>query len=146
MTKKQASELCSRYIRLRDALDYCARMAIDLAQFSRVEDILVKCCTCTTIKSWIRMQAGHYFGRGLGGGSGAYFDERNINTQCPPCNGFRGGNHESYTVFMQAKYSPEVIDELHILHAGGRTYKHGEFTAIGLMYKQLYNELVKKVS
>jgi len=92
------------------------------------------------------MQAGHYFGRGIGGGSGAYFNEININTQCPVCNAFRGGNHESYTTFMQQKYSPDVIDELHILHAGGRTYKHGEFTAIGLMYKQLYNELVKKVS
>lgn len=142
--KKRAWEHCSRYIRLRDALDYCERMVIDLSQFHRVEDLPVACCTCGAIRTFRQVDAGHYFGRGLGGSSGAYFDERNISAQCKTCNGFHQGNFESYTVFMQEKYSQKVIDELHILHVGGRRYQNGEFMAIGLMYKGMYEELVKK--
>ena len=72
--KTKASNACSRYIRLRDALEYCYDHSIDISQFNRPEDIIGKCCTCGAVKSWVRMDAGHFKGRGIGGGSGVYFD------------------------------------------------------------------------
>lgn len=145
MTKKKAWDWCSKYVRLRDALAFCERREIDLVQFHRVEDLPVACCTCGAIRTFRQVDAGHYFGRGLGGGSGAYFDERNLNTQCKTCNGFHQGNFDSYTAFMQTKYGQEVIDELHILHIGGRSYRNGEIEAIALMYKGMFEELKAKV-
>lgn len=143
--KRKASDACSKYIRLRDAVEYCERMKIDLSQFSSVEDLPVKCCTCPKIKTWKQMQGGHYFGRGLAGGSGAYFDERNINTQCGQCNSFRGGNIQAYREFMLQKYGQGVIDELEILHRGGRTYVDGELAAIEQLYKEMYEQLIETV-
>ena len=80
--KEKASKAMSRYIRLRDALEYCDNYSIDITQFNRPEDIVGKCCTCGTVKSWSWMDAGHWLGRGIGGGSGTYFDERNVHLQC----------------------------------------------------------------
>lgn len=141
--KKIASTLCSRYIRLRDALDYCRKHGIDLGQFVRPEDIIVQCCTCPKILPWIRMDAGHYHGRGIGGSSGVYFDERNINTQCKPCNGFKGGNIQVYDVFMLEKYGQEVLDELELKDRIG-SYK-SQYAFIGIMYKQMYEKLLEEL-
>lgn len=91
------------------------------------------------------MDAGHYFGRGLGGKSGAYFDERNLNTQCKPCNAFKGGNKELYDKFMLQRYGQEVIDELEILHHATKKYQNGELHALGQLYKQMYEELVTQI-
>lgn len=143
--KEKAWEWCSRYIRLRDALDYCKRMGIDISQFSRPEDIIVKCCTCPKRRSWIDMQAGHYFGRGLAGGSGTFFDERNIHTQCGQCNGFKQGNNQVYTEFMLNKYGQQVIDELEIKHRGGSKYSHIQLKALAQFYKEKYEELLASV-
>ena len=112
--KKKAWDECSRYIRLRDALEYCKEVGIDISQFSRVEDIVARCCTCGVVKSWIRGDAGHFIGRGLGGGSGVYFDERNIHFQCKPCNGFRGAKPLEYQECMVDKYGEHTIDVLRI--------------------------------
>jgi len=136
--------LCSRYIRLRDALDYCKRMRIDISQFNSIKDLPVQCCTCEKVKSWPRMQAGHYFGRGLGGSSGAYFDERNINTQCGQCNCFKGGNIQVYTEFMREKYGQEVIDQLRIKHHCVKKWTDLDFIPLGKFYKDAYNELCEQ--
>lgn len=118
--KEKTFKICSRFCRLRDALAYCKRMGIDLSQFNRPEDIIGKCCTCTTVKSWIYMDAGHWIDRGSGGQSGVYFDERNINLQCKSCNaGFYKGKRKpdvksAYNQFMLDKYGQEVMDELRI--------------------------------
>lgn len=141
--KKRASDQCSRYIRLRDALDYCKRVGINPRQFSKWMDLPIKCCTCGDIITIREAQAGHYFSRGMGGGSGAYFDERNINTQCCVCNSFEGGNIQIYTEFMLQRWGQDVIDELQILHKGGRRYGNGKLEAIRIMYKEMFNELLK---
>jgi len=138
--KKKAWDWASKYIRLRDALDFCKRMRIDISEM-QLKDIPVRCCTCPKILPWFRMDAGHYYGRGVGGGSGAYFDERNINTQCKVCNGFRGGRPDIYKEFMLYKWGQEVIDELEILHLAGRQYQDGELIAIGQLYKEMFEKL-----
>jgi len=145
-TKQKAWQWCSKYIRLRDALDYCKRTKTDISQFSSIGNLPVNCCTCNkVISSWKYADAGHYFGRGLGGGSGAYFDERNINAQCKRCNGFKGGNIQVYDEFMLQRWGQGVIDELFILHHGGRKYQNGELIAMGQLYKDLYEELLKSI-
>lgn len=116
-------------------------MGIDLMQFSDVTQLPVKCITCAKIQSWPQMDAGHYFSRGHGGGSGTYFDERDIHAQCRTCNRFSEGNKHAYLDAMISMYGSEIVDELEVLHSAGRSYRAGQITAIGLMYKQLYQGL-----
>ncbi len=144
MTKAQVWKWCSKYIRLRDALEYCKRSGIDIRQFARVEDLPVKCCDCDYVAPWIETDAGHFFGRGLGGGSGVYFDERNIFAQSKPCNaGWRGDVAQDYLGFMTEKYGEKVIDELHVLHKA-RILKQKDIVGYGLYYKDAYEKLVKQ--
>ncbi len=137
--KKKAWKECSRYCRLRDALAYCKLMRIDISQFARIEDAPVKCCTCQTVKSWVYMDAGHFISRGLGGASGVYFDERNINTQCKRDNAFKQGRPEVYYEFMLARYGQDVIDTLKVLD---KLTKKDNYLIIGQAYKEMYEDLI----
>ena len=144
MTPKQrAWSACSRYIRLRDAIAYCEKYEIDLFTFARPEDIVGRCCTCSAVKSWIRMDAGHFKGRGLGGGSGAYFDERNVNLQCKKCNGFKQGAPAEYEVFLVDKYGPEIIEELDRKHVLQTDMRPLAMAATEQFFKEKYDELVE---
>lgn len=140
--KKKASDAMSRYIRLRDAIDYCREHGIDLGQFTRPEDIIGQCCTCGAVKSWIRMDAGHYKGRGIGGGSGVYFDERNVNLQCKPCNGFKGGAPAEYQEFIIEKYGEAVLEELEIKHKLPTDFRDLAMVATERHYKIGYERLL----
>lgn len=149
--KEKAFKICSRFCRLRDALAYCKRMRIDLSQFNRPEDIIGQCCTCTRLKSWIYMDAGHWINRGSGGSSGVYFDERNINLQCKPCNGsFYQGKRQpnvkiAYDQFMLKKYGQEVMDEL-IVRDRILTRKYSLIIpALHQLYKEKYHELLNSL-
>ena len=137
--KKKTWIWCSKYTRLRDALEYCRKNGIDLRQFARPEDIPVKCCSCGLIMPWIRGDAGHFIPRGSGGMSGVYFDERNINFQCKPCNGFEQGNALAYQDFMLDKYGQDVIDELRFLDKTN-SYKY-KLIGLELYYKEEYKKL-----
>ena len=138
--KKEAWEWCSKYIRLRDAIEYHKN-------HPTVHFGYVKCCTCPRIIIYNKnADAGHFIDRGRGGMSGVYFDERNINTQCKSCNGgFLAGKNihakakEAYFQFMLKKYGQKVIDELEFLDRHNSYFK--KIVGIGLMYKQMYKEL-----
>lgn len=139
--KKKASTAFSRYIRLRDALAYCKSRGIDTGQFARPEEIIGVCCTCGTVKRWFKMDAGHFKPRGIGGGSGTYFDERNVHLQCKPCNGFDGGRVQDYEKFIIEKYGQGVLDELNIKHRiPGRMGTTG-LQVLEIHYKQEYKNL-----
>jgi hypothetical protein len=58
------------------------------------------------------MDAGHYKGRGIGGGSGTYFDERNIHLQCKRCNGFHNGRMEEHAEYIEKKYDHKTLKEI----------------------------------
>lgn len=139
--KKEVNRWCSRYIRLKEALEYCKEKGIDITQFNRIEDLPAKCCDCNEVKSWIYMDAGHYIGRGLGGGSGVYFDERNIHAQAKRCN-LSNQNRDEYEKFMLKKYGQDVIDELERLHRT-RFYSLMDLQGLLLFYKGAYEELKK---
>ncbi len=143
--KIKASTAFSRYIRLRDALKYCRERGIDTEQFARPEDIIGVCCTCGTVKSWIRMDAGHFKGRGIGGGSGTYFDERNVHLQCKPCNGFEGGRYSDYEEFIIVKYGQPVHDELILKHHIPGKMGVLQLQILEQYYKDEYKKLVESI-
>lgn len=146
--KAKAWAWCSRYCRLRDALDYCRQMGIDIRGYSRIEELPVKCVDCDRVDAWIYTDAGHFFGRGLGGDSGVYFDERNIHAQNKLCNsGFRGDSvrvAHDYKKFMLERYGQQIIDELTIKHHGGSKCSTVELMALAEYYKQRYEELQER--
>lgn len=140
MTAKQkAWQWCSKYIRLRDATEYCRKYEIGLLPKERVG----LCCTCPRVLCWKDGDAGHFISRGSGGSSGVYFDERNIHLQCKTCNGFGQGKTLEYYEFMVGKYGKEVIEELRAQDKLIQKYRGLALAAIGQYYKDAYNELLK---
>ena len=143
MTPKQrAWRWCSRYVRLRDALAYCKEAGIDPNGY-KVEDLPIKCCTCSRVRSFRQTDAGHFISRGSGGGSGVYFDERNINAQCKHCNAFLQGNTLAYLDFMKNKYGQKVIDELIVKDKIVTRKISLTFPAIYKYYKDAYEDLLR---
>ena len=147
--RKKTWNWCSKYIRLKEALEYCGEANIDLRQFVRVEDIFGRCCSCGNIKSWIRMDGGHWIDRGSGGTSGVYFDERNVHLQCKPCNGglYQGAVKlsvkENYDNYMLNRYGEDVMTELKLLDRI-HIYRPQDIIGLELYYKQKYQELKEK--
>jgi len=88
------------------------------------------------------MDAGHFKGRGIGGGSGVYYDERNIHLQCKPCNGFRGGAPQEYEQFIIKKYGEKVLEELNRKHRIPIDMKDLAMNAMEQFYKEKYQELL----
>ena len=91
------------------------------------------------------MDAGHFKGRGIGGGSGAYFDERNIHLQCKQCNGFKQGAYPEYEQFLIDKYGPEIIDELNRKHVSRLDMRPIAMKATEAFYKEEYAELLAEL-
>ncbi len=142
--KKKAWTACSRYCRLRDALAYCEKYGLDVQQYGRPEDIIGKCCTCPVVKSWIRMQGGHFISKSSGGLSGTYFDERNVHLQCGQCNAFEQGAYAEYQKFMLNLYGQDIIDDLWRKHYILLDCKDLAMLATEEYYKQRYKELVNR--
>lgn len=143
-TQKQKTwEAMSRYVRLKDALEYCKRRGIDLSQFDRPEDVIGECVTCGAVKSWSRMDCGHCISRGLGGSSGVYFHECNVGLQCKKCNAFRQGARPEFEEHLKKKYGDGIIEELERQH---RAYSYGviEIVVLEEHFKKKYKELVKE--
>ena len=135
--KKKTWTACSKYIRLRDSIDYCKKHGLFL------NEGIVQCCTCPKIKQWKYVDAGHFISRGSGGMSGVYFDERNIHAQCKPCNGFHQGNAQSYGEFMLQKYGQDVVDQLRVLDKVN-SYRF-KLQGLEIYYKEAYKELKAEI-
>lgn len=144
--KKKASNAMSRYIRLRDAIEYCQTHGIPLDQFSRPEEIIGRCCTCSVVKSWLYMDAGHYKGRGIGGGSGVYFDERNVHLQCKQkCNAFGGGKPKEHEEYILEKYGAEVLADIERKHHLPVDMNDFAMMAMEVYYKEEYKKLLRLI-
>lgn len=129
----------SKYVRLRDAIKYHKENNFDISGIDP-QTLLVACSTCGKVKPWKSMQAGHFIGRGLGGSSGVYLDQRNVHAQCPLCNAFKQGSPLEYREFMLDKYGQNVIDELHRLHQV-RKYTQKEIAGLREYYRQEFRKL-----
>ena len=132
--KKTTDKWFSLYIRFRGALEFQKEVPDADITYGR-------CCTCGVIREWKYMDCGHFIGRGSGGMSGVRWDERNAHLQCKPCNGFFGGRPHEYEQFMVDRYGQSTVDMLRYLDKR-QSYKN-KIVQIGLMYKQMYEELVK---
>lgn len=73
-------------------------------------DGYIRCVTCNVPKPVKEMHAGHFLHSSKA--NFVSYDERNIHPQCPGCNTYRGGNLIEYTLYMQDKYGPEIVEEL----------------------------------
>jgi len=98
------------------------------------------CCSCGKCVYWNRADAGHFIARGMGGRSGVYFDERNVNIQCKTCNAFKQGNPAGYESFMLLKHGQKVIDELRLKDKINR-YSRMELEGLLLYYKEKAKEV-----
>lgn len=142
--KQRANSWCSRYIRLRDALAYCKAVGIDPASY-KIEDLPIQCCSCSRVRSFRQMDAGHFISKGSGGSSGVYFDERNIHAQCKTCNQYHQGRALDYNDFMLEKYGQKVIDELRRLDKVIHRHASMEHRALAVFYKDMYNALKRTI-
>jgi len=135
---------CSKYIRLRDAIYWNAVICEQDIIEVQPELLVVKCCTCPTILTWTRMDAGHFLPKSKGsrGQSGVYFDERNIHAQCGECNFYEEGKTLEYRDFMMERYGPVVIDELRKKDKLIKIYNSVELKAIAVMYREMFKGLL----
>lgn len=138
--KQKASLAQSRYIRLKEAIEYCKMMRIDLNDFHRPEDILGICVTCAKVQAWIRMQGGHYKSRGSGGHSGAYFLEENIHTQCTQCNRYDAGRPEEYRQYLVDRYGEDEVQRIELRHK--LPLPTMSFEGLKMMYEEMYKGLL----
>lgn len=139
MLKKETWDWASRYFRLRDAKK--AGPGI----WNSYGVGYVMCYTCTKVDHIKNMQAGHFVGRGLGGHSGVYFDEHNVNTQCVQCNGFKGGNLANYEEHLIAEFNEEIVENLRIQHKI-QSYDTRKLTHLLLYYQQQVENLLKELN
>ena len=134
MKRKTANQNLANYILLRDAIEDNIDPSFTY----------VRCRTCGRMLQRIskKSHAGHFVPKGMGGGSGVYYDERNVHTQCSTCNDTLEGNRTEYWPFMLKEYDgQEVIDELRRKHHLPRPHSIDEY---GTMYREKFKELKKK--
>lgn len=139
----QAEHWMSYYCRLRDALEWNKKFPEDITGVDP-RKLVVKCCTCSKIGSWLySIQAGHFISKGSRGESGVRFDERNVHAQCKDCNAFNQGRQLDYGDYMREKYGQEVIDELRRDDIA-LTHQRGEIELLSFarLYKDLYDKLI----
>lgn len=90
---------------------------------------------------WKKSHAGHFIPKGMGGGSGVYYDERNVHAQCYSCNEILEGNRTEYWPFMEQEYGQKVIDELRRKDHLPRPHSIDEY---GIFYREKFKELKKE--
>ena len=92
--KRELDKVFSEFIRLRDMR----------------ENNGSRCFTCGLIPlSWRQLQCGHYVSRVH---LSTRWNERNCAAQCYACNVLRRGNPAEFTLALQAKYGPGIVQEL----------------------------------
>lgn len=134
MKRKTANQYLSQYILLRDAIEDNIDPSFTY----------VRCRTCRRMleRHAKKSHAGHFVPKGMGGGSGVYYDERNVHTQCYSCNETLEGNRTEYWPFMRKEYDgEEVIDELRRKHHLPRPHSIDEY---GIMYREMFKALKKQ--
>ena len=92
---------------------------------------VVQCFTCSTIKPFREMQAGHY--RSQGARHGLKFNEKNCEPQCVSCNMYKSGNLAIYAERLIQKHGTKIFDELAIANQ-----------LFGRISETGYRELAKK--
>jgi len=127
--KKEALEVFSQYIRLRDSL----RTTGDLNY--------CKCITCTILKSPKELHAGHFIDRRH---SPTLFDETNVHAQCPRCNVYLDGNILEYRRQIIKLYGEGYDIKLEEKAMGTKKFTIAELEEMKETYKEKIKELLKE--
>lgn len=125
--KNTAWKWFSLFIRLRDAFN----------------GGYVKCCTCSTIKHYKEMQAGHFFSQGAN--RRIVFDLQNCHTQCVSCNMYKSGNLGIYSGFLADKYGNNIFTELAKRNITNKKYQESDYREMADTYRIKVNKLKNKL-
>ena len=103
-----------------------------MSEYSRRKDAdyrgFTRCITCVAkFRHWKEMHAGHFFHASKQ--SQVSYDHRNIHSQCPGCNTYRGGARDHYSVYIKNRYGAGTLDELQELKSQGKPLRRGELEA-----------------
>lgn len=80
----------------------------------------VQCFTCSAVKKWTEMQAGHFKHGKLD------FDPLNIHPQCQQCNGFKHGKLDVYGIKLAQTYGLKTVIDLEKRAAQHEGYSYSE--------------------
>jgi len=110
-------------------------------------DHIGRCFTCGMMVDITKKgggQAGHWRPRSKGGGSGTYFDERNVKLQCAKCNAWEQGMPDEFEAGLLKLYGKKVVDELRLLHKLPSPYKATDYIGLALHWKHITYNLLKQ--
>lgn len=124
--KKQAWDIFSKYIRLRDCLITTGTKEYGL------------CYTCGRRKPFSELQAGHFIDSRC---NSILFEEDGVHAQCKQCNLFKNGNKDAYTPKMIKDYGLKRVEELQQLKHITKEYRIADYEAIKEEYNNLYKEV-----
>ena len=136
--KKSTDKWCSRYVRLRDSIEFFKGRGT-----TTTPGELVECYTCGKLIETKYAQSGHWKSRGIGGQSGIYFDVRAIHAQCSQCNAFKQGSPKEYTQRMLEDYGQEVLDELELKHKVG-SYSLMQLVGLEMLFKAEVEKMLQE--
>ncbi len=119
------------------------------SKFTRARDAnwegYCKCISCSTIKNWKEMDAGHYIAVGVD--RALKYNEINVNAQCTSCNQYKNGNLINYRQGLINKYGEEKVKFLENSHYFKTTKKklnQLEINALFKYFKEQFKKLEKE--
>jgi hypothetical protein len=111
-------------------------------QYIRKRDGKEEYTPCISCEAWsTNLDVGHYWKRGHDFNTELGGDERNVNLQCVPCNSYKNGNIQGYTIGLIRKYGSEVIEELNEKKKKHKYWKITELEELLEYYKNKLQEL-----
>jgi hypothetical protein len=93
-------------------IDYHSRLWKLTSEFVR-RKAQGKCFTCSSIRPWKEMDAGHFIDRSVCGAD-LYFDLVNVQCQCTSCNRHKSGNKDIFALHLEEKFGKGVIQQLFV--------------------------------
>lgn len=122
--KKKAWKLFSEWVR-RKAADYKETAA---------------CVSCGSVIPWKTGDAGHFIPKSRG--LVYYFHEKNVHFQCKVCNIWNKEQAKiRYTLYMQNKYGPNIVQELEELSLHPAKYSRVDYEVMIETFKMRLENL-----
>jgi hypothetical protein len=115
--KDKLWKIFSLYIRLRDSDEYG----------------YCHCISCGAKKYFKEVDAGHFIPKTRG--NSIYFDENNVNAQCPYCNRYLHGNLYWYGKNLEDKIGKDEVDKLFLRAKEIRKIRPKEYEELIAYYK-----------
>ena len=115
----------SRYVRLRDSDEHG----------------MLKCCTCSSVKYWKSMHAGHFVSRRY---TPTFLLPVNVHGQCPGCNRFKSGAPLEYDAYLTARYGAGTPEQIRQLARSNVKPDADEYRREAAEYRRLADEIIAR--